>query len=105
MRWGSLSVLPRRMQSQFEAVGARDVAILDKRSTTVAGRPALAFRIRFSPLDRPDRHAVWLISAVETPRALVLVQTITVARLSDEPAVLAQKRRIQARVVESLELA
>lgn len=103
MTW-NLDALPSSMRRRFDAAGAKDFAILEKRHLAVDGHAAISFRIRFTSLDGTGRRSVWLVCAVSTSRALVLVQTVGFASKPEESSVLVHERGVQRKMVASLDV-
>lgn len=89
---------PAAMQRQFEAVGAKDFAITERRSSVVGTHPVFDMRISFTPLDFPDESTVWYIRIVRDGTTILLLQTIVAAPKTDLAAYVTRCRALQQKL-------
>lgn len=102
VRFGDPATLARELAARSRAHGNRHVQLVDRQPTTVQGRPALDFRLVYTPEEWADGQTVFtLVRAVQAPSAMVILQTY-VPRPADAP--LATWRTLQAKLAAGLTL-
>jgi hypothetical protein len=87
--WGDYSAegidqLPDTLAQQFQAAGADDVAVTDRATAEVAGRPALDFRMSFTA--KNGKRTVFLVRAIGDRTRMIQLQSILIVQPADEDA-------------------
>jgi hypothetical protein len=87
---------------QFTAQGATDAEVTDRHPSTIAGRPALDYRVSFTA--KTGTKSIWLSRAIGDGTRVVQLQTIAFVDPADVAALTPLVERYHQTLVESVTL-
>lgn len=87
---------------QFQAVGAKDIQVVDRVPSKVDGHPALDFRVSFTAGN--GGRSVWFVRYIGNGSEAVQLQSIAFAEPADEAAVTEELRPYHQQLIDSLSM-
>ena len=101
-----LDAIATGLVREFAQAGTADAQVLEKRRRQLRGRPALSFRVRFTPSGAGKGPVVWLAWVIYAGPAVVIAQAITFPQpgAAAQQRALAQYRPLETRLVDSIRL-